>query len=120
MYTSHGHQIPGTPVEGPPRDKARCGGPGLCTTCSSEAINAITKELITTNQAAEELLSGQSPILKYFVLDHLPEKLRPISAPFHILAHHMEEILPAGPEKSVTLRKLLEAKDAAVRAALDS
>jgi hypothetical protein len=34
-YTSHGHQIPGTPVEGPrPESVARCGGPGRCKLCS--------------------------------------------------------------------------------------
>ena len=37
MYTSHGHQIPGTPVEGErPKLVARCGGPRLCRQCKSE------------------------------------------------------------------------------------
>lgn len=39
MYTSHGHQIPNTPVEGDrPALVARCGGPGLCNTCSGEIL----------------------------------------------------------------------------------
>lgn len=39
MYTKHGHQIRGTPVEGEKPEKvARCGGPGLCAACSIEAI----------------------------------------------------------------------------------
>lgn len=38
MYTSHGHQIPGTPVLQPaPENRARCGGPGLCRECSVQA-----------------------------------------------------------------------------------
>lgn len=60
-----------------------------------------------------------SPILRYFAYQHLPEKLQRVSMPFADLAAIVEHSLPAGPEKSVALRKLLEAKDAAVRAALD-
>lgn len=37
MYTSHGHQIPGTPVEGDVPARARCGGISLCVSCSVEA-----------------------------------------------------------------------------------
>lgn len=41
MYTQHGHQIPGTPVEGElPLTIARCGGVGFCRLCSSEARQA--------------------------------------------------------------------------------
>lgn len=64
--------------------------------------------------------SEPSPILRYFVFEHLPPKLQVVSKPFSDLAFHVEDVLPHGPEKSVALRKLLEAKDAAVRAALDT
>lgn len=38
MNTSHGHHIPGTPENNVvPIAKARCGGVGLCNTCSREA-----------------------------------------------------------------------------------
>jgi len=60
-----------------------------------------------------------SPILKYFEYGHLPEKLRVVSAHVGTVAMIMEDALPDGPEKSAGLRKLLEAKDAFVRAALD-
>lgn len=60
-----------------------------------------------------------SPILRYFSYDHLPQKLQFISKPFGDLAEIVEALVPHGPEKSVALRKLLESKDAAVRAALD-
>lgn len=63
---------------------------------------------------------GPTPLLRYFEFDHLREgPLRNASRPFHDLAHQLDDMLPGGPEKTVALRKLLEAKDAAVRAALD-
>ncbi len=60
-----------------------------------------------------------SPILRYFGYAHLPAHLQGVSRAVAELAAEMDERLPPGPEKSVALRKLLEAKDAAVRAALD-
>lgn len=59
-----------------------------------------------------------NPIMKYFEWSHLPEKLQKISEPFGTLAANFNEMLPDGPEKSAGLRKLLEAKDCMVRAAL--
>ena len=44
------------------------------------------------------------------------EDLLAVSRRFHDLAHQLVEIVPEGPERTVSLRKLLEAKDAAVRA----
>lgn len=61
-----------------------------------------------------------STIIKHFQYDHLPERLQQISMPLCKLAHEMEEILPDGPEKSVGMRKLLEAKDCFVRAYLET
>lgn len=55
-------------------------------------------------------------IEQYFRYDHLPEKLQVVSKPFGDLAQRMIEVLPRNPERTVMLRKLLEAKDAAVRA----
>jgi len=57
-------------------------------------------------------------IMKYFTYAHLPEQLQVVSKPFNLLAWQMEADLPNGPEKSVGLRKLLEAKDCFIRAAL--
>jgi hypothetical protein len=59
-----------------------------------------------------------APIMKYFAYAHLPEKLQTVSKPIGELAESMDAILPDGPEKSAGLRKLLEAKDCLVRAAL--
>lgn len=58
------------------------------------------------------------PILEFFAYAHLPEHLRKISAPFCTLAWKMARTLPHNAETSVALRKLLEGKDAAVRAAI--
>jgi hypothetical protein len=57
-------------------------------------------------------------IMQYFGYDHLPETLQEISRPFAKLADMVVLCLPRNPERTVALRKLLEAKDAAVRAAL--
>lgn len=59
------------------------------------------------------------PIMQYFAYKHLPPQLASTSLMFHSLACWVDENLPNGPEKSVALRKILEAKDAAVRCALD-
>ena len=58
------------------------------------------------------------PILQFFAYLHLPDRLRAVSRPFSDMATELVETLPRNPERTVALRKLLEAKDAAVRAAL--
>lgn len=55
-------------------------------------------------------------ILQFFEYAHLPEHLQEVSRPFCDLAREVAESLPVNPESSTALRKLLEAKDAAVRA----
>lgn len=55
------------------------------------------------------------PILRYFHYTHLPEPLREVSARFCRLAGYVVATLPRNPERTVALRKLLEAKDCAVR-----
>lgn len=61
---------------------------------------------------------AEEPILQFFEFRHLPESLQKVSRPFGQLAYIIAEDLPRNPERSVALRKLLEAKDAAVRAAV--
>jgi hypothetical protein len=64
----------------------------------------------------------QEPILQFFEFKHLPPDLQKISSLFYALAHAIAGpdvgTPPRNPERSVALRKLLEAKDAAVRAAI--
>lgn len=59
-------------------------------------------------------------MLRWFKYDHLPAQLQAVSKPFGELAEHLVYTLTPGPERTVALRKLLESKDAAVRAALDA
>jgi hypothetical protein len=64
--------------------------------------------------------SATADVLRYFKYDHLPEgALRDTSRLFFELAVELAEELPSVAETTVCLRKLLEAKDCAVRAALD-
>lgn len=57
-------------------------------------------------------------IMQFFAYHHLPENLQTVSKPFCDLAEHLISSLQRNPERTVALRKLLEAKDAAVRASL--
>jgi hypothetical protein len=57
-------------------------------------------------------------MLQFFVFDHLPPHLAAVSGSFCQLAHEIVATLPSNPERTVALRKLLEAKDCAVRALL--
>jgi hypothetical protein len=56
--------------------------------------------------------------LQFFAYAHLPAHLQDVSRPFSALAEQIAGSLPANPERTVALRKLLEAKDCAVRAVL--
>ncbi len=74
----------------------------------------------------------QDKLLQFFSYEHLPPHLQAVSKPFHDLAHAIVKgdnvpesgtvtiggPLPSNPERTVALRKLLEAKDCAVRAVL--
>jgi hypothetical protein len=57
-------------------------------------------------------------LMQFFAYEHLPEQLREVSKPFGDLAKVLVETLPPNPERTTALRKLLEAKDCAVRARL--
>ena len=57
-------------------------------------------------------------MMKWFAFEHLPASLKDTSRMFHALATGICQDITPGPERTVALRKLLEAKDAAVRAKL--
>lgn len=65
-----------------------------------------------------EAVAAKDPIMQFFECGHLPAALQDVSRPFGELAVNIVETLPRNPERTVALRKLLEAKDAAVRASL--
>ena len=56
----------------------------------------------------------QHYLAQFFEFRHLPKDLQEITQPFAMLVQRVLE-LPDNPERSSCLRKLLEAKDCAVR-----
>ena len=58
------------------------------------------------------------PILVFFDFEHLPEHLQNISIVFAAAVTRLLGNLPRSAERTMAFRKLLEAKDCAVRAAL--
>lgn len=71
-------------------------------------------ETVLRNQLAAVL----EPLLQWFEYAHLKPEMQTISRPFHDLAYELVRNLPRNPERSVALRKLIEAKDCAVRASI--
>jgi hypothetical protein len=63
-------------------------------------------------------METQEPMLQFFQYKHLPEKLQEASKIFCDLAFDITIKFPRNPERTVALRKLLEAKDAGVRSLL--
>jgi len=63
-------------------------------------------------------MTDHEPMLQFFSFAHLPKPLADTSEPFCALAARLVGTLPRNPERSAALRKLLEAKDCAVRAVL--
>jgi hypothetical protein len=61
-------------------------------------------------------MENDEPLLQFFSYNHLPEILKGASRPFCLAAHELVAAVPRNPERTVALRKLLEAKDCAVRA----
>lgn len=57
-------------------------------------------------------------MMQFFAYQHLPEHLQGASKQFCLLAQDIVALIPSNPERTVALRKLLEAKDCAVRALL--
>lgn len=58
-------------------------------------------------------------MMKWFAYTHLPDHILPVGKKFYELAHHITATIETGPERTVALRKLLESRDAAVRAKLN-
>lgn len=74
--------------------------------------------LMISNNPDEWVTKPINPIMQYFTYDHLPPHLQQVSKPFCMLAKDIDLLYPDGAEKQAGLRKLLEAKDCVVRAAL--
>lgn len=70
------------------------------------------------SETRRTVVRPEHELIKFFKYEHLPEKLQVISKPFGELARAIDATYPAGAETTTALRKLLEAKDCAVRAHL--
>ncbi|WP_432051823.1 hypothetical protein [Streptomyces xiamenensis] len=57
-------------------------------------------------------------LARHYEYGHLREDLQPVSRLFHDLAAELVQLVPDDPELTAAMRHLLEAKDAAVRAAV--
>ena len=71
-----------------------------------------------TEQRGNPFAAQEDPVLQFFAYSHLPAHLQERSKPFGDLAQLVVDTLPRNPERTVALRKLLDAKDATVRAAI--
>jgi len=58
---------------------------------------------------------NEERMMKWFEFEHLPDHLKIVSVKFYELVCSLCALVEPGPERTVALRKLLEAKDAAVR-----
>ncbi len=70
------------------------------------------------SETKENKMEEKEYLIQFFKYDHLPEHLQVVSKPFGELADNIVSLLPKNPERTTALRKLLEAKDCAVRALL--
>lgn len=72
--------------------------------------------LVTIHHSKDNKMDDR--MMKWFGYEHLPPHLQEVSKRFHDLARSIVDTISTGPERTVALRKLLESKDAAVRAKL--
>lgn len=63
-------------------------------------------------------LKPSAKLLQFFRYSHLPKDLQEVSRPFWDLANLLVTNLPENAEKTVAIRKLLEAKESALRASI--
>lgn len=94
------------------------GEPGIIAPEGADPADAPTAAVLLCVELAKERTYMNEPILRFFEYAQLPPDLQAVSRPFCDLAHNLVRTLPRSAERTVALRKLLEGKDAAVRAAL--
>jgi hypothetical protein len=82
---------------------------------SLTTVDFLTDEELEAKLLIERTAQGEY-LLQFFRFSHLRDELKPISRDFALAAFGVVERLPRNPERTTALRKLLEAKDCAVRA----
>jgi len=85
---------------------------------TTQAATPLQEQATAAAKEARDALAGGPPICKFFAYSHLPPFLQAVSEPFCALVDVVLKTTAPGAEQSACLRKLLEAKDCAVRAAL--
>lgn len=58
-------------------------------------------------------------MMKWLSYEHLPPEVQEIVQTYHNVGMFICHTIPAGPERTVALRKLVESKDCAVRASIE-
>lgn len=101
-----------------PEEPAPQGGPPKPNPSATGGWSGQTEGTAAPVPAVPTVASHVEPMLRWFRYRHLPDNLAAVSAPFAELAGRICAAVPRCPERTVALRKLLESKDAAVRAAL--
>ena len=71
--------------------------------------------VVCTNDSDQPKPCGCEPAMAFFTFSHLPSHLQEVSQPFAALARQLCDELQAGPQRTLALTLLLQAKDAAVR-----
>jgi ATP-dependent Clp protease ATP-binding subunit ClpA len=84
----------------------------------TESRSTLDEEERSGPTESRSTLDEEEPLLQFFAYEHLPEHLQEHRKPFGDLARRLVETLPRNPERTMALRKLLEAKDCAERAKL--
>ncbi len=73
----------------------------------------------TPSPKVEDRHPATQQIMRHFGFGHLHPELAAVSREFHDFAHRLLTLCHDGPEFTVALRRILEAKDAAVRSAVE-
>jgi len=85
-------------------------------TVSDNGVELVGDEVETETPAARS--EPTEHILQFFAFAHLPPAMQEVSRPFGDLAQRIVDTTLSNPQRGVALQKLLEAKDAAVRAVI--
>ncbi len=92
--------------------------------CAADLVTALEEGPMDTDQQKKEneletlILESGDRLLPFFRYAHLPAPLGDKSKYFAVLAMQIVREFPVNAERTVCLRKLLEAKDAGVRSLL--
>jgi ferritin-like protein len=82
---------------------------------AGKIVHVPAKEVKNHIKPIIEQITGEY-LLQFFEFGHLPAQLQGTAQLFHDQAKAVVASIPANPERTMCLRRLLEAKDCAIRA----